>query len=95
MEFTGIDKYSVGKKISTKEIGSNARKDLTKYYKYDEFEGVLLILFRCIQNKQANKQTKIQTNQPNKQTNKQTNEQTNEQTNKQTNKQTTNKQINI
>jgi hypothetical protein len=36
MTVSSIDKWSIGKYISTKAVGSNDREDLTKYYKFPE-----------------------------------------------------------
>ena len=41
MTVTGFSKSSIGKRISTKAVGSNYREDLTKYYKYREGRLVL------------------------------------------------------
>ena len=40
MKYVGKEPHAVGKKISTKAVGSNRRNDITDEYKYPEGESV-------------------------------------------------------
>jgi hypothetical protein len=41
-----IDKWSIGKCISTKAVGSNVREDITKNYKFDDGEETCLLILK-------------------------------------------------